>query len=225
MRYRTILIDLDNTLFDSRTSLDEIIHSFFGEGDSPAIHADFRRCNRASLNRMARGELTRPQLRADAFTALGKLHPLPDTPERLGARYEEALSCAVLMYPDAREGLQRLCDAGLRVFIASNGAERTQRRRLALTGLDGLVQDCFTWDALGVGKPEPAFFARALAMAGESEPACALMIGDEEKADIQGALGAGLDSALLHYGKAAPETTAATYVAPTLTALVDMLER
>jgi len=223
MRYRTVLIDLDNTLFDSRASSDAIIHDFFGAADSEAIHEDFRRCNRASLDRMARGELTRPGLRADAFAALGALHPLPDTPERLGVRYEEALADAVLIYPDAREALLRLRGAGARVFIASNGAEGTQRRRLALTGLDRLLAGCFTSDALGVGKPEPAFFVKALALAGEDDPARALMIGDEEGADILGARQAGLDAALVYYRKAAPEHTAAAYAAPTLTMLLDML--
>lgn len=223
MIYRTILIDLDNTLFDSRTSLDEILHGFFGAGDSPAIHADFRRCNRASLNRMARGELTRPQVRADAFRALGQLHPLPDTAERLGARFEEALSRAVRLYPDAAEGLRRLRAMGARIYIASNGAEATQRRRLALTGLDALLAGCFTSDALGVGKPQRAFFDKALALAGEADRSRVLMIGDEEPADIQGARNAGLAAALLHYGKPAPDATAAQYVAATLTELVDVL--
>jgi putative hydrolase of the HAD superfamily len=73
--------------------------------------------------------------------------------------------------------------------MITNGAPDLQRLKLAGTGLAELFDPVVVSGELGAGKPEPAIFAHALALAGAA-PDEAVMIGDSWHRDVAGALGA-----------------------------------
>ena len=79
-----------------------------------------------------------------------------------------------------------------------------------------------------VGKPEPALFTAAAAQAGARRP---LVVGDRLDTDIEGAVGAGMDSLLVLSGISGPAELLAcpperrpTYVASDVTALFEPVE-
>ena len=68
---------------------------------------------------------------------------------------------------------------------------------MAQLGLDRYLDFVLPSGAVGVAKPNPAFFAMALEHAGVA-PAEALMVGDSYRADVRGAWSAGMDAVWLN---------------------------
>ncbi|HEY7833309.1 MAG TPA: HAD family hydrolase [Ktedonobacterales bacterium] len=79
-----------------------------------------------------------------------------------------------------------------RFGMITNGAPDLQRLKLAGTGLADWFDPVVVSGELGVGKPEAAIFAHALALAGGVAPEAAVMIGDSWPRDVLGATSAGL---------------------------------
>ena len=106
-----------------------------------------------------------------------------------------------------------------------DGAEliALQRNRYWMTP-DGLALDVGPFvaaleyatrtEAVVVGKPAPAFFATALADLG-TDPADALMVGDDVESDVGGALAAGLAAVLVRTGKFREEALRDSGIEPT----------
>lgn len=92
--------------------------------------------------------------------------------------------------------LAQLRAAGARIVVVSNW-DVSLHGVLEQTGLAGLVDAVLTSAEQGVSKPDPELFRRALAAAGGVEPARALHVGDDVRADVGGALAAGVPVVLL----------------------------
>jgi putative hydrolase of the HAD superfamily len=75
--------------------------------------------------------------------------------------------------------------------IITNGSRRVQRAKLGRAGLTGAVGRVFISGELGVRKPDPALFRRALGWAGVAA-GDALIVGDHPYDDIHGGQRAGL---------------------------------
>jgi HAD superfamily hydrolase (TIGR01509 family) len=99
------------------------------------------------------------------------------------------------------ETLDALRAKGVRLALLSNLASPYQEpiRRLGLEAkVDVAVYSC----DVGLAKPDPAIFRLTLARLGVADPARALMVGDREDLDAQGAEGAGLRA--LTFGRKRP---------------------
>jgi HAD superfamily hydrolase (TIGR01509 family) len=92
-------------------------------------------------------------------------------------------------------GLQRLRELGMRLALVSNseGTVEALFERLDLSRYFHAVVD--SWH-LGVTKPDPAIFLHALERLGVTA-AEAVMVGDSMKADVGGAMAAGLQAVLI----------------------------
>ena len=108
-----------------------------------------------------------------------------------GERYSEED-----LYLDVRPALARLRDMGLWVGIAGN---QTARAGQILRGMDlptDLVAKSKEW---GVGKPDPAFFARIVEVT-PAERDEILYVGDHRDYDLEPAKAAGLRTAHIRRG-------------------------
>ena len=142
--------------------------------DAASLAALRRRC----------AEAMRPALPPPASTAPAEL---------LTAALLGALRFAA--YPDAAPALRRLRAAGVRLIVVSNW-DASLHERLAETGLAGLLDGAVASAEAGSAKPDPAIFARGLALAGA--PAETVWhVGDSVEADVAGARSAGLTPVLL----------------------------
>jgi putative hydrolase of the HAD superfamily len=104
-------------------------------------------------------------------------------------------------YPEVPETLRRLRDGGVRLVVVSNW-DVSLHEALAATGLAPLVDGAVSSAEAGAAKPDPAIFARALALAGAGlRAADAVHVGDEA-ADLDGARAAGIAPVLVRRGGA-----------------------
>lgn len=122
--------------------------------------------------------------RADAVRAIAPLRAAHDT-LNLWRRVPEELPAA----------LDRARHSGLRVGVVSNSEGRLPAL-FAHVGLEGAFEIVVDSAIEGVRKPDPEIFWRATRRLG-IEPREALYAGDLPDVDVEGALCAGLDAALI----------------------------
>jgi HAD superfamily hydrolase (TIGR01549 family) len=101
------------------------------------------------------------------------------------------------LYPDALRAVTGLEERGYNVAIAANQPiERADELRALGIGPDVLAMS----DAIGVAKPAPAFFGRALDLMGGPAPADVAYVGDRIDNDVLPAAAAGMRAVWLRRG-------------------------
>jgi HAD superfamily hydrolase (TIGR01549 family) len=93
------------------------------------------------------------------------------------------------LYPDALGALDGLRDAGYRVAVIAN-QPAVRADQLRAIGVEAEVVAMS--EALGVAKPDPAFFARALELMGGPDPRDVAYVGDRVDNDVRPATAAGM---------------------------------
>ncbi|MET7464881.1 HAD family hydrolase [Nonomuraea sp. NPDC005501] len=174
----------------------------------------------AALDRSHREafELVRPGIDIAAELAAWER----DEPESLRNHFD-----ADDLYPDVRQALATLRDAGLQVIVAGNQPARAHG---ALVAMELPADSVHTSEGWGVSKPDPGFFAKVAAVAGR-EPSEILYVGDRLDNDVLPAGRAGMRTALLRRGPwgylhaERPQAGAADVVVDDLHALLPALSR
>jgi HAD superfamily hydrolase (TIGR01549 family) len=116
---------------------------------------------------------------------------LPQVEARYGGFQEQDL------YPDARRTLGALTGAGYRVAVLANQPASRSAELRAL----GIAPEVLAMsDEMGVAKPAPAFFARALELMGSPAAAEVAYVGDRMDNDVLPALAAGMRAVWLRRG-------------------------
>lgn len=153
------------------------------------------------------GERLSAELRREGQVTLGgavgaTLEALEQRPPhdlaQLVARAVDEYSAQVVLLPGAREVLTFCAARNVPLALISNGPEDMQRAAIRAVGIESYFKSILiSGDRdVAVRKPHPRIFG--LACAGlESLAEEALMIGNNLSADVQGALGAGMQAVYL----------------------------
>ena len=110
------------------------------------------------------------------------------------------------LYDEVADVLRDLASSGLRLGLISN-SHRCLASFQSHFELDGLIAAAVSSSEHGYMKPHPSIFSAALGLVGVPA-ADALMVGDNVRQDVDGALAAGMRAALVHRGDAAPAQAA-----------------
>jgi len=101
------------------------------------------------------------------------------------------------LYPDALAALSGLRAAGYRLAIIANQPE-ARCDELRAIGVDAEVMAMS--EGLGVFKPDPAFFERALQLMGDADPGAVAYVGDRVDNDVVPAAEAGMRAVWIRRG-------------------------
>jgi len=101
------------------------------------------------------------------------------------------------LYPDAVRAIDGLKTRGYRVAITAN---QPARRHAELEALGIRVDAMGMSDAMGVAKPDRAFFDRTLELMGSPDPASVAYVGDRVDNDVLPALEMGMRAVWLRRG-------------------------
>ena len=115
----------------------------------------------------------------------------PEFEERFGALRADDL------YPDAIRAVDGLKAGGYRVAITAN---QPARRHEELEALGLRVEAMAMSDAMGLHKPDGAFFARTLELIGSPEAAAVAYVGDRVDNDVRPAAAAGMRAIWIRRG-------------------------
>ncbi len=108
--------------------------------------------------------------------------------------------------------LKALKNMGYTIGALSNGFDGIQQLKLTACGLDGYIDHVVVSEAVGAAKPARGIFEAAMQMAGSTDPAENLMVGDNPATDIAGALAAGWRAAYLSADSDKPTPAAAVRI-------------
>ena len=212
MRYKAVLMDLDDTLFDFQAGNRAAVNQLMDELGyfHPDRYRQYEEINLACWRALEEGRMTNAQLQTARFARFFDQYRVPGDPEAAGRRFVALLGFQSILLPGALE-TARIIAARLPVMAVTNGITAVQRSRLALSSLKDVIAGIVISQEAGVAKPDPEIFNLAL-RALDVGPRDALMIGDGPNSDIRGANNAGIDACWYNRrGEALPEGVHAEY--------------
>ena len=207
---KAILWDVDGTLLDFTAAERAAVRTGFarrGLGTcSDEMLAAYSRTNVKYWEALERGEMTKPEILVGRFREFFTLYGIdPDLAPAFNEDYQLDLGDTVVFQPGALETVKALKGRVLQCAV-TNGTKIAQRRKLARSGLDALLDAVFISEDLGVEKPNPGFFDKVFAALGNVPREEALIVGDSLTSDIRGGVNAGIPAAWYNpAGKPLPE--------------------
>lgn len=194
---RTVLFDLDDTLFDfgaaEHTAICDTLSHLGIEPSKETVHL-YVEINLACWKRLERGECTRDEVLYSRFNILfSRLGIERDSTE--AKRYYERRLAEEVCYMEGAEELLSSLRGKYRMYIVSNGTALVQDRRIELSGIAKYFDGIFISERVGHHKPSPAFFDAVF------RETCAkrcetVITGDSLTSDIQGGINAGITTIL-----------------------------
>ena len=162
--------------------------------------AAYRRINDELWAAFRRGEITQPALARERFRRLlREIGADARRAARLGERYLDHLSRRGDRLPGCRSVLRSL-RRRYRLGVVTNGIDRVQRSRIAVSGLGPLFETVVTSQSCGYAKPDPRILHVALDAMGVA-PRHALYVGDDPDTDGGAAAAAGVRFAWMDRGQ------------------------
>jgi putative hydrolase of the HAD superfamily len=207
MRYRLLCLDAGFTLLSPRPTLVDALSGVL-TNDGREITEDLLRVAWEESDQWFWDEYHRPG--NDTWTDDGRIEdywrqyhgvllgrigvePRPEVLDRILA--SQFAPDTWELYPDVEPMLTAVRELDVGIGIISDWGSNL-RGIVAQLGLDRYLDFVLPSGAVGVAKPNPAFFAMALDRAGVSAEG-ALMVGDSYRADVRGAWSAGMDAVWL----------------------------
>ena len=220
-RYKIVLLDADNTLFDFNASEMRAIHAVLRErGYTPDVATvnTYLQINSALWEAFARGEVGQDHLLVERFRRFEQAMGGDHDPERFNIDYQKALAANGVLFPGAEELCRRLAAAGCTLAIVTNGATIAQKGRFYASALAPLIPYLFISQEIGVGKPDPRFFDHVFQALHVTDRSDAVIVGDSLASDILGGNRAGIHTIWYNPGEvpltglARPTYTARTFL-------------
>ena len=191
---KTILLDLDDTILDFHKAEHVALSATLREiGIEPteAVLKRYSEINRAHWKRLELGELTRPEVLHGRFTQLFCELGVDGDCYEAQRIYEWKLGTGHYFLDGGQELLDTLYEK-YDLYLASNGTDIVQTRRIASANIEHYFKDLFISQRLGFDKPMKEFFDRAFARIEDFNPDETIIIGDSLTSDIKGGINAGI---------------------------------
>ena len=164
MIYKTLLFDLDSTVWDFHSAENYALTKLLenqGVSEIEKYIEVYIPMNRAMWRSLEKNEITREEL--------------------VGTRFAKLFD---------HFGLEK----GYELYAATNGITTIQKGRLEHSPVTKYFKKVFISEELKVAKPSPLFFERVAKDIPDFDKDTAVMIGDSLTADIQGGINAGIDT-------------------------------
>jgi len=222
MRYQTLLLDADGTLWDFDRSEHEAIRETLKKFELPDTDewiGDYHRINDALWKQLERGEVTKAELRTARFARLLEKHQRAGDVCAMADAYVDALSKKSYLLPGTLEACTELAKY-CRMYLITNGMAVVQRGRLARSPITPLMVDCFISEEVGYEKPSPKYFEAVFRQIPNFDPSTTLVIGDSLTSDMAGGIAVGLDTCWINpSSRPIPDTLPITYSIASVTQL------
>jgi 2-haloacid dehalogenase len=196
MRYKWVLFDADNTLFDYDAAELGALSRTFEELGRPLTrehHETYREINHQNWLAFERGEITQALLRTRRFEQFLAAMAMDEEPARVSGRYLFHLGNRTDLMDGAAEVVEGLYGrAGL--VIVTNGLKDVQRARIRQSEIGRFFHDVVISEEVGFAKPDGRIFDVAFAGMGRPEKGEVLMVGDSLTSDMAGGLDYGIDT-------------------------------
>lgn len=160
MAYTTVLLDLDNTIFDFNQSEVGALHATmreFGIEPTPEVIGVYEPINRALWDAVERGEYQPDDVRYLRFERFAEALGRSLDPVAMGDHFVAGLGRHGELYPGAREVLAELANITT-LAMATNGLGDVQREKIARLDLEQYFEVITISGEVGCAKPSVEFF-------------------------------------------------------------------
>jgi len=196
MGFKAILWDIDGTLLNFHMAEKAAIQALFarfGLGScTDEMLKHYSTINAGYWKKLEKGELTKPQILIGRFETFFREYGLDiSCAPAFNEAYQLALGDTVCFNPGGLEAVKALKEK-VRQYAVTNGTLVAQRKKLAASGLDALLDGAFISDVIGIEKPNIGFFQAVWKEIGSFSPDEVLIVGDSLTSDIKGGNNAGI---------------------------------
>ncbi len=196
MDLRAVFFDVDDTLVDFDAAARRSFAAVLG---TDVAYADWVALSASHYPRFTSGELSFADMRDERMMAfLAALNRPSDrvTAAGIEARRMAAIEASYTLFDDVPPCLADVRRRALPIGLITNNEGAHQRRKIAATGLQPLIDEAIISGEVGVAKPDRAIFDLACERLGVL-PENAVHVGDRLFDDVQGATQAGLHAVWL----------------------------
>ena len=225
---RSVFIDLDDTIFDfhkaEAIALSEML-SQFGVSVTPAISSRYSVINKSQWELLEKKEKTREEVLIDRFTIFFSEIGLNIDGKKAREIYEYRLGSGHFFIDGAEDMLEALFGK-FDLYLASNGTESVQTRRIKSSGIAKYFNEMFISQSVGFDKPSREYFDACFERIPNFSKDCAIIIGDSLTSDILGGKNAGIKTCLFNpKGKENTSGIIPDYEIRSLDEILPLLER
>jgi putative hydrolase of the HAD superfamily len=231
MPYQHLFFDLDHTIWDfemnSKETLFELHHKYNltekGITDFDAFFDQYSIHNHRLWDRYTKGFIKQEELRwKRIYLSLLEYKIADESLSRaMSFDYLDILPNKKNLFPYTMEILDYLKAKGYQMHLITNGFESVQFKKIENSNLAPYFKEVITSEASNSLKPNKEIFEYALQKS-NAKLEESIMIGDNQSADIQGAINIGMDSVFVNHINAVP-TVPATYTITHLKELENIL--
>ena len=227
---KTVFLDLDDTIFDfhvcEKVAITKTLWGFGIDPDDEIIER-YSVYNRLQWEALERREITRDEVLTRRFKLLFDSLGMEVDPWEVQSLYERNLSMEHIFMEGAEELLCKLRAIGkYKLYAATNGIERVQRRRIRDSRIDEFFDGFFISECIGANKPAREFFEKCFDVIPGFSRDEAIIIGDSLTSDILGGKNAGIKTCLFNpkkkkiSGEVTPD-----YEIESLSEIIPLIER
>ncbi len=219
MPYQHLFFDLDHTIWDfemnSKQTLLDLHHKYNladkGINDFDAFYDQYSIHNHRLWDRYTKGFIKQEELRWKRIYLSLLDYKIADEKlsREMSVDYLDILPNKTNLFPYTIEILDYLKNKGYQMHLITNGFESVQFKKIKNSNLAPFFIEVITSEASNSLKPNKEIFEYALQKS-NAKLEYSLMLGDNESADIQGAINMGMDSVFVNHINAVP-TVQATY--------------
>lgn len=196
MRYKFLLFDLDNTLFDYNKAESEALkNTFFEFGftfDSAFLNS-YRGINKVIWQDFEKGKISQKELKTKRFELLSDSLNLEFNPQKFSTSYLHNLSKGNALIDGSKELLSKLYGKS-KLYLITNGLTIVQRPRIKNSTIGKYFDGVIISEEVGSAKPHKEIFDIAFNMMHNPEKKDVLIIGDNLTSDIAGGINYGIDT-------------------------------
>lgn len=195
-KIKVVLWDIDGTLLNFQAAEKAAIHKCFAIHEmgicTDEMLADYSAINHKYWKMLERGEMTKPEILVGRFKEFFEKHRLDvSKAPAFNEDYQIQLGDTVCFEENALEVIHAL-KGKIKQYAVTNGTRVAQKRKLANSGLDKLLEKAFISDEIGVEKPMIGFFNAVWAEIGTFSREEVIIVGDSLTSDMQGGVNAGI---------------------------------
>lgn len=222
-RYKSLFIDLDDTLWDTYHNNKECLEEIYTDYRLDRYYTSFEAFfdiymphNLELWKHYREGKIDKQTLIIDRFRYVLRPVGIEDTSAILAINNDflQRTTVKTRLVPGAIELLEYLRPS-YRMFILSNGFREVQFKKLSNSGLAPYFEQMILSEDASVQKPHKGIFDFALKNT-NSRRKESLMIGDSWEADIVGAYQSRIDQMWLNPDDLSPQTFIPTYTVRSL---------
>ena len=219
MPYKDLFFDLDHTIWDFELNSKETLWDLHlkyeleakGIHDFDVFYSQYSVHNHRLWDRYTKGFIKQEELRWKRIYLSLLDYKIADEAlaKEMSHDYLDILPTKKNLFPYTIEILEYLKRKAYKMHLITNGFESVQFKKIKNSNLSKYFIEVITSEASNSLKPNKEIFDYALKTA-KAKTESSIMIGDNESADIQGAINAGMDSIFVNHLQV-PPTVPATY--------------